>query len=500
MDMSATKAERKRARARGPTFLDNVCLHLAASLLGPSVVIEHLRSLFSSSTEANGKADEGQQEVLAKETQLYWRSHLLTDLNVLQCSTSPLVSTDAQSRVVYIDCAISFLPPSTATTTSEASNNPNSSIDDKSSSNTTVEPNAAAAVSQPRIRAKFGALVRSWNCITVHPQSGVIDRSCSPDGGTYVQQSHYVTKRGLREYGNGISIDLDSMESRPTARLIGTALRGDGLCAEVIADAANGTAASCYGDGTAMGEKGAKKKVVVMLEHSTLGERGCFAIDGGGSDSDGRIGELAMKMILANLQAATIAPSNDTATPTTATQGMIAFDPAMENELRKVFEDWWDRASGGDVATMGRAEANTAAAASLLNNDRLPSGDVTAHVSDGLEAKTIASIGIGEEGSAPPPTKTNNYIDRSTEEKPRGSASSCVEGHTDQRPTGPAKENQEEDISALTKQKSSVATVESPQQQQKKRKAPGPILVRAGGGVGGGRKKKKKGRITIGKA
>mmetsp|Transcript_16153 Transcript_16153/g.35104 ORF Transcript_16153/g.35104 Transcript_16153/m.35104 type:complete len:140 (+) Transcript_16153:158-577(+) len=118
MDMSAIKAKRKRAR--GPTFLDNVCLHLAASLLGPSVVIEHLRSLFSSSTEANGKADEGQQEVLAKETQLYWRSHLLTDLNVLQCSTSPLVSTDAQSRVVYIDCTISFLPSCTTATNSDS--------------------------------------------------------------------------------------------------------------------------------------------------------------------------------------------------------------------------------------------------------------------------------------------------------------------------------------------------------------------------------------------
>mmetsp|Transcript_16800 Transcript_16800/g.36496 ORF Transcript_16800/g.36496 Transcript_16800/m.36496 type:complete len:295 (+) Transcript_16800:3-887(+) len=294
------------------------------------------------------------------------------------------------------------------------------------------------------------------------------------------------------------------MESRPTARLIGTALRGDGLRAEVIVDAANGaTSSSSYGDGAAKGEKGTKKKVLVMLEHSTLGERGCFAIDGGGSDSDGRIGELAMKMILANLQAATIAPSNDTATPTTATQGMIAFDPAMENELRKVFEDWWDRASGGDVTTMGHAEADVAAAAAAsLLSDKLPSGDVIAHESDELGVKTVAAVDIGDEVSAPPPTKTNNDVDRSTGVMPRGSASSvpAVEGHADQRPAGSAKENQEEDRSALTNQKSSAAAVESPPQQQKKRKAPGPILVRAGGGVGGGRKKKKKGKITIGKA
>mmetsp|Transcript_16802 Transcript_16802/g.36499 ORF Transcript_16802/g.36499 Transcript_16802/m.36499 type:complete len:300 (+) Transcript_16802:3-902(+) len=299
------------------------------------------------------------------------------------------------------------------------------------------------------------------------------------------------------------------MESRPTARLIGTALRGDGLRAEVIVDAANGaTSSSSYGDGAAKGEKGTKKKVLVMLEHSTLGERGCFAIgddgSGRGSDSDGRIGELAMKMMLANLQAsAAIAPSSDTAAPAAAAQGTIAFDPAMENELRKVFEDWWDRASGGDVTTMGHAEADVAAAAAAsLLSDKLPSGDVIAHESDELGVKTVAAVDIGDEVSAPPPTKTNNDVDRSTGVMPRGSASSvpAVEGHADQRPAGSAKENQEEDRSALTNQKSSAAAVESPPQQQKKRKAPGPILVRAGGGVGGGRKKKKKGKITIGKA
>mmetsp|Transcript_16154 Transcript_16154/g.35105 ORF Transcript_16154/g.35105 Transcript_16154/m.35105 type:complete len:142 (+) Transcript_16154:23-448(+) len=120
--MSAIKAERNRKRARGPTFLDNVCLHLASSLLGPSVVTDHLRSLSSPSTETNGKdtRNEGQQKVLTKETRLYWRSHLLTDLNVLQCSTSPLVSTDAQSRVVYIDCTISFLPSCTTATNSDS--------------------------------------------------------------------------------------------------------------------------------------------------------------------------------------------------------------------------------------------------------------------------------------------------------------------------------------------------------------------------------------------
>ena len=168
--MSTTKAK----RARGPTFLDNVCLHLASSLLGPTVVIDHLRSLSSSSTDADGEINEG-QEVLTKETQLYWRSQLLTDLNVLQCSTSPLVSTDAQSRVVYIDCTISFLPPSTAATT-QTSDDTNSSIGDNSGSITAVQP---SKVSPPRIRAKFGALLRCWNGITLHPQTGIIDRTCS---------------------------------------------------------------------------------------------------------------------------------------------------------------------------------------------------------------------------------------------------------------------------------------------------------------------------------
>ena len=292
------------------------------------------------------------------------------------------------------------------------------------------------------------------------------------------------------------------MESRPTARLIGAALRGDGLSADVIANITNGG----DGDGGAKGEKGTKK-VVVLLEHSNLGERGCFAIagdsSGNGSDSDGHIGELAMKMVLANLQATAITQPFDTAVPTTAAAGTVEFDPEKENELRKVFEDWWDRASGGDVTT-GHVEANISAASSLPN-DELPSGDVIAHALDELAVKSVAAMDIGEEVNAPPPTKTNNDIDRSNGEKPGGSASSASSANehtsTEQRPTGSAKENDEQDasISALTEHKSSVAAAESPP-QQKKRKAPGPILVRAGGGVGGGRKKKKKGKITIGKA
>ena len=452
--------------AGGPTFLDNVCIHLASTLLGPTPVTD----LLTTATDAT------------RPHQLYWRSPLLSPLSVLQSSTSPAVSQEAQSRVVYVDLTVSFLPPAHS------------------------DSSKASAAKRPRVRAKFGALVRHWHPIRLDAGSGVIDRTCRPNGGTYIQQSRYLSKRGLREYGDSINIDLQSMESRPTARLLGKALGGTGLRAEVLANHNNGS-----------------PKVVVTIDHQSLGETGSFTILNDNKDDDsGRIGETAMSMLLANTEAdsrRTSGARSDASATNDSSPGakspsatIFGVDPEEENGMRKVFEQWWDRMMRGENASEEMSDSSSSSVPSETTNQSsaatVAEGERSNITESTQDAAKPSAIGIGEERAAGLERKSQARTTASGKELQTQANSSSL------AVANGVKENVKNDSSARATSTSAVAakvgdepstataateekTSASPSHmQKKKRKTPGPILVRAGGG----RKKKKKGKITIGKA
>ena len=460
------------AAAGGPTFLDNVCIHLASTLLGSTAVTDIL------TTAADAYA--------TRPHQLYWRSPILSPLSVLQSSTSPVVSQEAQSRVVYVDLTVWFLPPADS------------------------DSSKANAAKRPRVRAKFGALVRHWHPIRLDAGSGVIDRTCRPNGGTYVQQDRYLSKRGLREYGDSINIDLESMESRPTARLLGKAMGGTGLRAEVVANGND------------------PPKVVVTIDHQSLTETGSFAIVNDNTDDDsGRIGETPMSMLLANIEAesrrtssarsASSATNDSSPGAKTRSATISGVDPEEENEMRRVFEQWWGRMMRGENAsssvskeksdssrpsipmeTTSRSSAQVAVVANGERSDNTKSTRATT---------THNATGIGEEREAGLERKSPAQTPASDKEQQTQANSSSLAVAND------VKENVKNDSARATSTSAAAAkigndistgkdvmeekTSTSPSQiQKKKRKTPGPILVRAGGG----RKKKKKGKITIGKS
>lgn len=455
--------------ARGPTFLDNVCLHLASSLLGATTVTDHL------TTSAHAAA------AAAYPQQLYWRSPILSPLSVLTSPASPVVSQEAQSRVVYVDLTVSFLPP------------PNTMSN--------------AETKRPRVRAKFGALLRHWHPIRLDAGTGVIDRTCRPNGGTYIQQGRYLSKSGLRQYGESINIDLDSMESRPTARLLGKALGGTGLRAEVVSGDERG---------------GGSSRVVVTIDHHSLGETGSFAIvDGNDEDNGGKIGEKAMTMLLANIEAdsrrkpiTATTSSTGNASPSAVVSGV---DPEEENEMRRVFQQWWDMLTKGpstsketsstsDLSTpIGKAK--TMAAKGVAGIIELPHDTGTTKTSVigiGIDKESSESLANMERKSpisiaakAQPTTLNdtalvgaNGVKENVTNDSSNGLTST----------SGAAAKDGDNPSSAAVADAPETNALSSPfQVQKKRRKAPGPILVRAGGGVGGGRKKKR-GKITIGKA
>ena len=466
---AASASASAAAAAGGPTFLDNVCIHLASTLLGSTAVTDLLTTA----------ADATQPH------QLYWRSPILSPLPVLQSSTSPVVSQEAQSRVVYIDLTVWFLPPANS------------------------DSSKASAAKRPRVRAKFGALVRHWHPIRLDAGSGVIDRTCSPNGGTYVKQDRYLSKRGLREYGDSINIDLESMESRPTARLLGKAMGGTGLRAEVVAN----------GNGP--------PKVVVTIDHQSLAETGSFAIVNDNTDDDsGRIGETAMSMLLANIEAdsrrtssarSASSATNDSSPGAKSPSATISgVDPEEENEMRKVFEKWWDRMMRGeDASSSGSKEkANSSSPGVPIETTSRSSAQAAmgangerSNINEPKKATAKPSaIGIGEEGAAGWERKSPVQTTVSDkEQKTQANSLSLAVANG-------VKENVKDDSARATSTSAVAAkigndisigkdnmeekTSTSPSQiQKKKRKTPGPILVRAGGG-----RKKKKGKITIGKS
>ena len=459
------------AAAGGPTFLDNFCVHLASTLLGSATVTD----LLTTAADAT------------RPHQLYWRSpSILSPLSVLQSTTSPVVSQEAQSRVVYADLTVWFLPPADS------------------------DSSKASGAKRPRVRAKFGALVRHWHPIRLDAGSGVIDRTCRPNGGTYVQQDRYLSKRGLKEYGDSINIDMESMESRPTARLLGKAMGGTGLRAEVVANGND------------------SPKVVVTIDHQSLGETGSFAIVNGNTDDDnGRIGETAMSMLLANIEAdsrrrttrarsasrATNDSSPGAKSPSATISGV---DPEEENEMRKVFEQWWDRMTRGENASSSVSKEKSysnSPSVPIETTSRSPAAMVANGERSGITestqatAKPSASV-IGEERAAGLEQKSPAQTTASGKEQQTQANSSSL------AVANGVKENVKNDSAIARASSTSAAaakigndtstgkdnteekTSASPSQiQKKKRKTPGPILVRAGGG-----KKKKKGKITIGKS
>ena len=466
---AAAAASAAAAAAGGPTFLDNVCIHLASTLLGSTAVTD----LLTTAADAT------------RPHQLYWRSPILSPLSVLQSSTSPVISQKAQSRVVHIDLTVWFLPPV----------DPDSSM--------------ASAAKRPRVRAKFGALVRHWHPIRLDAESGVIDRTCSPNGGTYVQQDRYLSKRGLREYGDSINIDLESMESRPTARLLGKAMGGTGLRAEVVAN----------GNGP--------PKVVVTIDHQSLAETGSFAIVNDNTDDDsGRIGETAMSMLLANIEAdsrrtssarsASFATNDSSPGAKSPSATISGVDPEEENEMRRVFEKWWDRMMRGeDASSSGSKEkANSSSPSVPIETTSRSSAQAAmgangerSNINEPKKATAKPSaIGIGEERAAGLERKSPAQTTVSDkEQKTQANSSSLAVANG-------VKENVKDDSARATSTSAAAAngndiaigkdnmeekTSTSPSQIQKNKiKTPGPILVRAVGG----RKKKKKGKITIGKS
>ena len=459
--------------ARGPTFLDNVCLHLASSLLGATTVTDHL------TTSAHAAA------AAAYPQQLYWRSPILSPLSVLTSPASPVVSQEAQSRVVYVDLTVSFLPPPNTISNAETK--------------------------RPRVRAKFGALLRHWHPIRLDAGTGVIDRTCRPNGGTYIQQGRYLSKRGLREYGESINIDLDSMESRPTARLLGKALGGTGLRAEVVSGDDRG---------------GGSSRVVVTIDHHSLGETGSFAIvDDNDEDNGGKIGEKAMAMLLANIAAdsrrkpiTATTSSTENASPSAVISGV---DPEEENEMRRVFQQWWDMLTKGPSTskeTSSTSDLSTpiekASQSSPIMAAKGAAGIIELPHDTGTTKTSVIGIGIDKESSeslanmerkspisiaakAQPTTLNdtalvgaNGVKENVTDDSSNGVTST----------SGAAAKDGDNPSSAAVADATEANALSSPfQVQKKRRKAPGPILVRAGGGVGGGRKKKR-GKITIGKA
>ena len=459
--------------ARGPTFLDNVCLHLASSLLGATTVTDHL------TTSAHAAA------AAAYPQQLYWRSPILSPLSVLTSPASPVVSQEAQSRVVYVDLTVSFLPPPNTISNAETK--------------------------RPRVRAKFGALLRHWHPIRLDAGTGVIDRTCRPNGGTYIQQDRYLSKRGLREYGESINIDLDSMESRPTARLLGKALGGTGLRAEVVSGDDRG---------------GGSSRVVVTIDHHSLGETGSFAIvDDNDEDNGGKIGEKAMAMLLANIEAdsrrkpiTATTSSTENASPSAVISGV---DPEEENEMRRVFQQWWDMLTKGPSTskeTSSTSDLSTpiekASQSSPIMAAKGAAGIIELPHDTGTTKTSVIGIGIDKESSeslanmerkspisiaakAQPTTLNdtalvgaNGVKENVTDDSSNGVTST----------SGAAAKDGDNPSSAAVADATEANALSSPfQVQKKRRKAPGPILVRAGGGVGGGRKKKR-GKVTIGKA
>ena len=463
------------AAASGPTFLDNVCLHLASSLLGATTVTDHLTTSMTSTHAATAGVCP---------QQLYWRSPILSPLSVLRSPISPVVSQEAQSRVVYVDLTISFLPP------------PNTSN---------------AATKRPRVRAKFGALLRHWHPIRLDAGTGVIDRTCRPDGGTYIQQGRYLSKRGLREYGESINIDLDSMESRPTARLLGKALGGTGLRAEV----ANGN-----------DRGGGSPRVVVTIDHHSLGETGSFAIvDDNDEDTGngGKIGEKAMAMLLANIEADSRRKSITAATSSAGNSSPSAVisgvDPEEENEMRKVFEQWWDMLTKGPSTSKEISSASDLSTPIGKTNQSSPAMAAkgmagilkTPHDTGAAKASAIG-IGIDKESESAN-MEQKSPISIAAKAQPiklndaalvgANGVKENVTNDSSKRATstsGAAAQDGDNPSSAAVADATEATALSSPVQvQKKKRKTPGPILVRAGGGVGGGRKKKR-GKITIGKA
>ena len=460
------------AAAGGPTFLDNVCIHLASTLLGSTAVTDLLTTA----------ADATQPH------QLYWRSPILSPLPVLQSSTSPVVSQEAQSRVVYIDLTVWFLPPAKSDSAKAS----------------------AGMGKRPRVRAKFGALVRHWHPIRLDAGSGVIDRTCSPNGGTYVQQDRYLSKRGLGEYGDSINIDLESMESRPTARLLGKAMGGTGLRAEVVANGND------------------SPKVVVTIDHQSLGETGSFAIvNNSKDDGSGRIGETAMSMLLANIEAdsrrrtsraRSASPATNDSSPGAKSPSatISGVDPEEENEMRKVFEQWWDRMTRGENASSSVSKEKSysnSPSVPIETTSRSPAAMVANGERSDINESTQATAkpsatGIGEERVAGLGRKSPAQTTASGKEQQTQANSSSL------AVANGVKENVKNDSAIARASSTSAAaakigndtstgkdnteekTSASPSQiQKKKRKTPGPILVRAGGG-----KKKKKGKITIGKS
>mmetsp|Transcript_31801 Transcript_31801/g.93386 ORF Transcript_31801/g.93386 Transcript_31801/m.93386 type:complete len:501 (-) Transcript_31801:1576-3078(-) len=499
--MSSANGKSGPDAAGGPTFLDNVCVHLASSLLGPTTVTDHLTTSMMGAHAAACTTSSTQQ--------LYWRSPILSPLSVLQSSTSPVVSQEAQSRVVYVDLTVSFLPPPQPSNTSTAA---------------AADP---AETKRPRVRAKFGALLRHWHPIRLDAGTGVIDRTCRPNGGTYIQQGRYLSKRGLREYGDSISIDLDSMESRPTARLLGKALGGTGLRAEV----ANSNGDDC---------SGGSPRVIVTIDHHSLGETGSFAIvDGKEEDDGGWIGEKAMAMLLANIEAKCRRKSTTAATCSTGNSPppgakspsvfISGVDPEEENGMRRAFEQWWDTTRRGASISKETSSASDPSAPIGKTNQSPPVMAVKGATGiaklphDTTNKSSVIDIGIGigidkESVGMPanmerkPPTSitANEQLTKSNDSALVG-ANGVKENVTNGSSKGvtstsgaAAKGGDNPSTAAASAEAADAAEAKassSPSQvQKKKRKAPGPILVRAGGGVGGGRKKKKRGKFTIGKA
>ena len=464
------------AAASGPTFLDNVCLHLASSLLGATTVTDHLTTSMMTSPHAAAAA--------ACPQQLYWRSPILSPLSVLTSPASPVVSQEAQSRVVYVDLTVSFLPPPNTISNAETK--------------------------RPRVRAKFGALLRHWHPIRLDAGTGVIDRTCRPNGGTYIQQDRYLSKRGLREYGESINIDLDSMESRPTARLLGKALGGTGLRAEVVSGDDRG---------------GGSSRVVVIIDHHSLGETGSFAIvDDNDEDNGGKIGEKAMAMLLANIAAdsrrkpiTATTSSTENASPSAVISGV---DPEEENEMRRVFQQWWDMLTKGPSTskeTSSTSDLSTPIGKASQSSPTMAAkgagGIIELPHDTGTTKTSVIGIGIDKESESLANVERKSPISIAAKARPTKLNDTALVGANGVKEnvtndsskgvisiSGEAAKDGDNPSSAAVADATEANTLSSPfQAQKKKRKAPGPILVRVGGGVGGGRKKKR-GKITIGKA
>jgi len=254
--------------------------------------------------------------------------------------------------------------------------------------------------------------------------------------------------------------------------------------------------------------------VVVTIEHHGLGEKGSFAIVDGKHEGDGgRIGENAMTMLLANIETdgrrKELLRSTSSAAPgAKAPCATISrFDPEEENEMRRVFEEWWDKMMRGDASSFASTKKK-----SDQSNECIPMeatkqspammiADITEVSRDTAKPKIGEERAAGLERMPPGLTKGSSKEQQTKANSSALAAASCVkENNTSEfTSTSAVAAKGGDDPSAASAASEERASSPPSQMQKKKRKAPGPILIRAGGGIGGGRKKKK-GKITIGKA